>query len=240
MNSNDGGHDKVGISFAAIFILVYHVSFWVCGLAHSLSWDYAPGVPQGEAANVRVSWREKPIGGFIWRQILKLRRGVDGDGDLKSADSLDEPHLQIELGNLHLPGVRDKDKVSTGTPQKSPHYLVSSFEGLPNQPQLCHGLETALAEPIPTRPEVPSWASRVLGAIRMVVTPISVVVALSVTIALVKPLKALFVESEGGPSWEGPDGKPPLAFVIQTGSSVPPSSAAKFSDDSSGYEKLNL
>ena len=62
------------------------------------------------------------------------------------------------------------------------------------------------------------------------VTPISSVVAISLLIALVGPLKASFVSFEGGPSWKGPDGKPPLAFVIDTGSSISPSSSAKLSD----------
>jgi len=55
----------------------------------------------------------------------------------------------------------------------------------------------------------------------VVVTPISATVAISLLIALVGPLKALFVSLEGGPSWNGPDGKPPLAFVIDTGSFTP-------------------
>jgi hypothetical protein len=63
-----------------------------------------------------------------------------------------------------------------------------------------------------------------------VVTPISAIVAISLLIALVDPLKALFVDFEGGPSWNGPDGKPPLAFVIDTGCFIPPSSSTKFSD----------
>ena len=154
----------MGVSFVSIFILTYHIFFWVCGLAHSLSWDYAPGVPQGEAANTRVSWKEKPIGGFIQRHVLKRR------------------------------------------PQSFPDQLHHAYE-----PQ------ATLPAPVLTQPEVPSLSKRVLAAIAVVVTPISVVVAISLFIALLDPLKGLFVDFEGGPSWEGPDGKPPLAFVIDTG-----------------------
>jgi len=77
----------VGISFISIFILIYHIFFWVCGLAHSLSWDYAPGVPQGEAANTRAPWREKPIGGFVWRHVLKATHDEGKSQDLRFTDS---------------------------------------------------------------------------------------------------------------------------------------------------------
>lgn len=63
---------------------------------------------------------------------------------------------------------------------------------------------------------------KVLGALRplaVVVTPVTVAIAVSLPIALVDQLKALFVDisDQGGPNWKGPDGKPPLAFVIDTG-----------------------
>ena len=41
------------------------------GAAYSLSWDYRPDVPQGEAAERRVSWKEKPLGSLFTRYVLK-------------------------------------------------------------------------------------------------------------------------------------------------------------------------
>ena len=61
----------MGVSYVSIFIVAYHIVFWMLGTAHSLSWDYRPGVPQGEAAERRASWKEKPIGSFITRHVLK-------------------------------------------------------------------------------------------------------------------------------------------------------------------------
>ena len=60
---------------------------------------------------------------------------------------------------------------------------------------------------------------RTLRPLAVVVTPVTVAIAVSLPIALVKQLKALFVDisDQGGPDWKGPDGKPPLAFVIDTG-----------------------
>lgn len=60
---------------------------------------------------------------------------------------------------------------------------------------------------------------RSLGIIAVMFTPINSAIAISLVVALVEPLKALFVDISGvgGPSWAGPDGNPPLSFIIDTG-----------------------
>ena len=198
------GNTEVGVSFISIFILVYHIFFWVCGLAHSLSWDYAPGVPQGEAANTRASWREKPIGGFVWRHVLKTKRGED------------EGRGSIQLASRRSPRGRDEEDAPIEVVRRTRHPSLSQTS--PTQSYHGHG------------PRATSWSRRALAAIAVVVTPISATVAISLLIALVDPLKALFVGLEGGPSWKGPDGKPPLAFVIDTGISMSLPSPTEFSD----------
>ncbi|TBU57227.1 auxin efflux carrier [Dichomitus squalens] len=59
----------LGVSYVSIFSVTYHTVFWVCGAANSLAWDYLPGVPQGEDAERRVSWKEKPIGRLVARAL---------------------------------------------------------------------------------------------------------------------------------------------------------------------------
>lgn len=210
----------MGISFVSIFILVYHIFFWVCGLAHSLSWDHAPGVPQGEAANVRVPWWEKPIGGFIWRHVLKIRHDAEGEGrDLKSADSRVRSHAQIELGSCHLSLAQDRVSASIEVTRGTPYSSVRSYRSSPTQSHHDDGLRAT-----PTAPTQPGATSRLRQVLAAVVTPISTTVAISLLIASVDSLKALFISFEGGPSWKGPDGKPPLGFFIDTGLfSLPPS-----------------
>ena len=214
----------MGISFISIFILVYHIFFWVCGLAHSLSWDYAPGVPQGDAAKIRVPWGEKPIGGFIRRHVLKMKYDEDEGRRSRSSDS----HAQIELATRNSPRARGEQDVSIEVSRRTPHSSVRLSQNSPAQSQ--HDHESRATPPPPTQPGATSRSGRVLAAIAVVVTPISAIVAVSLLIALVDPLKALFVSFEGGPSWKGPDGKPPLAFVIDTGFSVPLPSSTKLSD----------
>lgn len=62
----------MGVSFVSIFVVSYHLVFWVGGAARSLAWDYLPDVPQGAEAEQRCAWYEKPIGGFIARHVLRL------------------------------------------------------------------------------------------------------------------------------------------------------------------------
>ena len=67
-------------------------------------------------------------------------------------------------------------------------------------------------------PDSSAWR-RPLRIIATMFTPINSVIAVSLVVALVEPLKALFVDISGvgGPSWAGPDGNPPLSFIIDTG-----------------------
>jgi auxin efflux carrier family protein len=71
-----------------------------------------------------------------------------------------------------------------------------------------------------------SGVLKTVAPLRVVITPITLTIAVSLPIALITPLKALFVDvsdvtdkySRG--SWRGPDGKPVLNFVIDTGESL--------------------
>ena len=194
----------MGVSFIGIFIIVYNIFFWICGLARSLAWDYAPGVPQGEEAQRRVPWREKPIGSLVYRYLL--------DNSPSRPPATPVPQKEVcDTSGTDVPENIDKGEKSTS---------ISSQPG----PEL-----TVL--PVHVRPATSTTASSLnprfqqcLQTLSFVFAPINLVIAGSVTIALIQPLKALFVDvgSEGGPSWKGPDGRPPLAFLMDTGLSTPP------------------
>ncbi|PBK90834.1 hypothetical protein ARMGADRAFT_1166792 [Armillaria gallica] len=71
---------QLGVSYISVFILAWNIVTWICGAAKTLAWDYAPGVPQGDAANVHVGWREKPVAAFFLRVKAKLfARPKDSD-----------------------------------------------------------------------------------------------------------------------------------------------------------------
>jgi auxin efflux carrier family protein len=79
------------------------------------------------------------------------------------------------------------------------------------------------SHPLSSRVHVLCGVLEILAPLRVVITPITMTIAVSLPIALITPLKALFVDvsdvtdkySSG--SWRGPDGKPVLNFLIDTG-----------------------
>ena len=66
------------------------------------------------------------------------------------------------------------------------------------------------------------WIMRVLRPFSVIISPVTITLIISLPIALIAPLKALFVDisDQGGPVYTGPDGRPPLAFMIDTGVSL--------------------
>ncbi|KAI0659643.1 auxin efflux carrier [Cubamyces menziesii] len=289
---NPATDPALGVSYVSIFTVCYHVIFWIGGGAHSLSWDYLPGVPQGEEAERRISWKERPIGHLIAKYILRLPAtpSTENAGDAsKDEESLSEKQEKASVETFEIP-VPDVPKtiVSEEAPSDSDIQLtrrtsrISAVTGfrsrrpsnaVPPSPVLLRitvpsaplrvtipaaSLRTTaptspLAGPPPPTPlrsvsiapskeqkrvvddspvgasitieGKPSLLSKVLhrlGAIlrpfKAILHPVTVAISISLPVALVQPLKALFVDvsSQGGPSWHGPDGRPPLAFVMDT------------------------
>lgn len=88
-----------------------------------------------------------------------------------------------------------------------------------------HSLEdpVAVAEHVKYEPSEPRhWILKLLKPFAALLKPVTLSLAISLPIALITPLKALFVDAaaQGGPNWHGPDGRPPLAFVMDSGAST--------------------
>ncbi|KAK9896043.1 auxin efflux carrier [Cystobasidium minutum MCA 4210] len=116
-----------------------------------------------------------------------------------------ESKIQEEDEEIHLAAERDAEK---GEAPSSP---VSKEEANKKDED-----DLSNVEVIEERPKISVWRS-IWMAIRPMLTPATMGVIFSIPIALVQPLKALFVEV---PGWTGmairnaPDGKPPLAFFF--------------------------
>ncbi|KAJ8456516.1 hypothetical protein ONZ51_g12079 [Trametes cubensis] len=272
---NPATDPALGVSYVSIFTVCYHVIFWIGGGAHSLSWDYLPGVPQGEEAERRISWKERPIGHLIAKYILRLPAtpSTQNAGDAsKDEESLSEKQEKASVETFEIP-VPDVPK--TIVSEEAPHGLplettlkrgssvpsatsnhcpicsascdypsgvatndspyLSSRRAAPSDAIACRldrTLQTAKASrrrlsvgasiTIEGKPSLLSKGLLRLGAIlrpfKAILHPVTVAISISLPVALVQPLKALFVDvsSQGGPSWHGPDGRPPLAFVMDT------------------------
>lgn len=231
----------VGVSFVSIFIVSYHLVFWVCGAAHSLSWDYLPGVPQGEEAERHLGWKERPIGRLLARYVFHISNtSSDTPATSLSSDMLpseedrekQDPEiilcLEGQAGTLDpdetdpdVQLVRRLSRLSTvsrssgATPQVTTIQDVTSASGTQEEPAVSSETCKKKRHHI----QVPSIIARSFRPLATIVTPVTVAIAISLPIALITDLKALFVDTtaSGGPDWKGPDGRPPLAFVIDTG-----------------------
>lgn len=280
----------MGVSYVSIFTVCYHVCFWVGGGAHSLSWDYLPGVPQGEEAERHVSWKEKPIGGLIARYILRLpstpppplvidyvKKDEEDPYYEKEAkvavEVLDapvsnipkvvisdetEPDSDIQLArrtsrmsavstfrSRRLPGSVPPSPLRVTMPSSPLRVTIpaSSLKtSVPSSPLRAGPPPTPLrtvvvaspthssassdtvAEPtknIDTPLPTKHWLHVVFHPLMALVKPVTIAIAVALPVALITPLKALFVDvsAQGGPTWHGPDGRPPLVFVMDTGES---------------------
>ncbi|KAM5539912.1 hypothetical protein V8D89_006415 [Ganoderma adspersum] len=256
---NPATDPALGVSYVSIFIVAYHIVFWMLGAAHSLSWDYRPGVPQGEAAEVRVTWKEKPLGSLVTRHVLH-QSVVDPfapvEVDTAKVD-IEKCMSEKEKGPSAETAVQS-DVFSelpeeVGRPNPDPDVQLArrtsrlSTTAAPVQqhrrPSVSVSAAPAMVPPVPpptpahsTRnfdmhsiaqrsetlniPSLPQRIVRVFRPLGALVTPVTCALAVSLPIALVQPLKALFVDvsATGGPNFQGPDGRPPLAFLIDTAS----------------------
>lgn len=253
----------VGVSFVAIFIVSYHLVFWVGGAARSLAWDYLPGVPQGAEAERRCAWYEKPIGGFVARHVLRMKvaqrqadsaspekvenaavseREKEKEKEREKLDDLEanlstglQVELQPELGVVEENCTYETDP-DIQLARRTSHISVASQKS--RRPSVRAGA-SSLPQPPATPPpslhssghasvhEHPSSyfarLKKTLRPLSAAVTPITTSLAISLPIALITDLKALFVDTtdQGGPSWHGPDGNPPLNFIYVSGKSPP-------------------
>ncbi|KAH9852933.1 auxin efflux carrier [Lenzites betulinus] len=281
---------SLGVSYVSIFTVCYHMCFWVGGGAHSLSWDYLPGVPQGEEAERHVSWKEKPIGRLVARYILRLptttppppaidyikKDEEDQYSEKESKTSVEtfevpvaslpkvviseEPQSDSDIQltrrtsrvsavsstfrSRKLPGPVPPSPLRVTMPS-SPLRVTIPASSMkisnpasplrPGPPPPSPLRTTVLASPIGSSPSLDAKAittksatpsssgpkhvlARIFGPLNALVKPVTIAIAISLPVALINPLKALFVDisSLGGPSWHGPDGRPPLVFVMDT------------------------
>lgn len=220
--------------------------FWVGGAAHSLSWDYIAGIPQGADAELRVSWKQKPIGTLVTKYILrqqvhdpfidaaKTTRDMSEEKDGERED-IEKTFVSV-AGPSHFIGddsglevdpdvqlARRTSRISAISAMSSRHPYPSVSAPAPSP------VPTVSAATLPihsspgtisgTQNYIPLRVTRVFKSLAVVVTPVTLTLAVSLPIALIQPLKALFVDvsTSGGPDWHGPDGQPPLAFIIDTG-----------------------
>ena len=234
----------------SIFIVAYHIVFWMGGAAHSISWDYQPGVPQGEAAEVHVSWKEKPVGSLIARYILHEEVpnsfSKSETNTIREKDDVEKSVSEKEKGTI--PGSAAQSIMVSEAPSHSEIHGANSASDIQETPVQLLSASAAPSTVPRVPPPTPALSIRnvdtqsigqrsatlnpptllqkiwrVVRPLRAIVTPVTCTLAVSLPIALIQPLKALFVDvsATGGPHFAGPDGRPPLSFMIDTGTPLP-------------------
>ncbi|KAI0830249.1 auxin efflux carrier [Trametes gibbosa] len=228
----------LGVSYVSIFTVCYHICFWVGGGAHSLSWDYLPGVPQGEEAERHVSWKEKPIGRIVARYILRLPMTPPLPPAINyikrdEEDAYSEKECKVSIETFEVPATDLPKVIISEEPQSDPQ--SDSDIQLTRRTSRISAVSSFRSQRLPgsvppsplrvTMPSSPLWVTIPASSLKIsnpplaaLLKPVTIAIAISLPVALIKPLKALFVDmsSLGGPNWHGPDGRPPLVFVMDT------------------------
>lgn len=214
----------MGVSFVSIFIVSYHLVFWVCGAAYSLSWDYLPGVPQGEAAEQHLPWKQKPLGSVFSRFLFEEKSTAACSTKVKDVRDItfEEKQKDTDVESIavdYSPGSQLARRVSHIS-------VVSRHPSADSRPSATIAPSTQPVEESSINPPdthksclFPPILSRIFQPLVAIVNPVTISLIISLPIALIQPLKALFVDvsNTGGPIWKAPDGRPPLAFMIDTG-----------------------
>lgn len=163
---------------------------------------------------MHVGWKEKPIGGWIARTFLgyvPTRREGWGRPDERADDEVvreseakgPAPGISPRDAEKALPGSAAADLQSTD-PEKSA--LNAGATARPPSLPPAASLRATRRAPL---------LARVLKPLRAALTPVTLSLIVSLPIALVPALKALFVPTPGY-TWRAPDARAPLAALLDT------------------------
>lgn len=217
----------------SIFILCYNITYWILPTARSLQLDYKPGVPHGTAAEVRVPLEETVTFRFFVDHLpsgLSKRMAASAS---RPPTRPSTPPLPPEMGPLEaqstsiLPSTSAVRKPSSGgEPQRQPtqednekkeekaeQAVLATNE--PPQPVPASDAGLAVDEPPPGKVKrVWRQTKAILAPIK---TPVVISMAISIPIALIPPLKALFThDGETTYHFGSPNGEPPLGWFLGT------------------------
>lgn len=207
----------VGVSYVAIFILSYNIVMWIGGTASTLSWDYAPGIPQGEAAKIRVGWRQKPVGGYVYRTFFQKK--YNEPEMYRDAEAQDSPQIvEIPGEMVSDPDIQLVRRIEIASSNDGPSSVIRPLDDpIPtNVAQPSH--ENSTSQPTP-----PEALARFWSVVGPLFSPITLAIYVSLPIALAPVLKSLFVlpPSPSDPYYFiAPDGNPPLHFILNTAAFV--------------------
>lgn len=201
----------------SIFVLIMNTSFFPLGIHKLCALDFK----EENLATPRVPFRQR------WRKRLHWSKKQDPIE--MEAVQPELPVLGSDHGETEEPGELGgmKQRKFTGgqafgrmtSRAESVHSMLERTRPIPSTAPL-DAIDVApdtYRDPVAPPPR--SWTSRIVEFLKGLVTPVSCAIVIAIPCAIVQPLKALFVDT---PNWSGtrvpfaPDGRPPLAFVMET------------------------
>ncbi|KAK0443601.1 auxin efflux carrier [Armillaria borealis] len=219
---NGESDQNLSIAYISVFILYYMITFFPMGGNKVIAWDFKG--PDVEPEEVMESKLRKA------RSEMDAENQVDEKIPNEATLAIDD-HNDIHHRPRNGRHVSFCDEASTAVPTDVDFTSAPSTEKLqspaPSQTATqtipydgcCSRPLTPIAEDRPPSPSPmhrrwQKFSITARGVLKSILTPASITILISFPIALIKPLKALFVEVDGYYMPSAPDGEPPLAFVI--------------------------
>nr|XP_018260066.1 uncharacterized protein I303_06983 [Kwoniella dejecticola CBS 10117]OBR82224.1 hypothetical protein I303_06983 [Kwoniella dejecticola CBS 10117] len=236
----------LGVAYIAIFIFIMNTTFWGLGVHKLCAWDFQDKhrIPDHPPLKERWSSQIEMTKGKIskWTGSRKtgsttldmesqtipgmemIDQGAEEEGSIRRELERNgvEPYLPPcssaeDITPVYATPLIDPNGPIRRSSSRLPQY--SSAKSTSSPPQPITTLEEEDHESISPQPKRPMWKR--IGTLLYNLPNVTKAIIISIPIATIQPLKALFAETEG---WSGsrmpygPDGNPPLAFVIETSS----------------------
>ncbi|KIY72614.1 auxin efflux carrier [Cylindrobasidium torrendii FP15055 ss-10] len=212
---NGTADQDVAVAYVSIFILYYMLTFFFLGGSKICGWDFIG--PDVEPEDVRENLKQKRravLPGIFSRNSKRQSASHDTEEQISEKQDTADPSVirQRPKTDRHVSfgGADDVPEAYSSPPS------VQSPEGTlvhpPSRPLTPVRETPLLPAPGPVSRRA-TRAKQILALSRNFLTPASVTMVFSIVIALVKPLKALFVPVADFAMPTAPDGEPPLAFI---------------------------
>ncbi|KAF5391228.1 hypothetical protein D9757_003032 [Collybiopsis confluens] len=241
---------QLGISFVSIFVMVFNIIFWVGAVnvlrwdylpnvpqgeeaMQRILWTEKP------IGGLIHRWLfQNRVG-----RTSERKRSADESSSSKHPLSINEKDNEVEVsshpemleagdipqGGRAVDPVRLAPRVTRQsvaahnppktTPTQSPNLYSSTSSEITLQHPATQ-LETS--SPSKWGHLLPAWFLKTIRTSSVIITPVTIALVVSLPVSVIQPLKALFTDAtaSGGPDWTGPDGSPPLNFVMETATFV--------------------
>ncbi|KAF9218915.1 hypothetical protein BS17DRAFT_719315 [Gyrodon lividus] len=222
--------ENLGVGYVTVFMLVMTISVFPLGGSRWVAMDFEGPDISNEDVQEQLRLKHKRHlaslqRGLLWvRKSFRIVQGPDRSDRtapaLMSADSCEKALHDVGPEGHHLQGSTDSKEATF-----SPLSTIVQPEPIPtcgSEPDLQnHGVvqatETQIQDSAPSQPLPRRLLHICQNFIRGLANPCSLATIISLVMAVIPPIKALFIPGVSNTSIPpAPDGNPPLAFIMNT------------------------